>query len=518
MPAKCTIEFDSYPENIFTGDIDLNGTEEILVSGSGFDGLSILFRSNGGIGEKKIITGTSFSEAIFIDLNQDGYPDVLAFNILENSLQFFINNTKGVFRLVRSMQYSEKINLLQSLDLNKNGIQDIIYAVGNRIEILLGDAQGSYKNKYSIKMDDRPSVIQFADFNGDKLFDIAVSLSNDMLYILFGKNGAEFHEQIPYLRNSSLAAITSSKFKAKDNIACILEPGELVIINSEKELGREKKLTLGIQAGVVKQFDYLNDGIPDISFIDEYDNSLKILLNNKAGIPSRLYNFPLADDHKEILVDEFFSFSKFFYCYTKGAPLLEVFRYNFDKNSLNRKQLYAPGEILDVAFQRIDSAFVNIFVAYNKNSKLYLGKFENRDLSITFREFPFIDRNVSSAELFIEDEPVVYYWKSEGDSLQFKSARIKSGPNVYQTYFEIFKSKEIITNLYGADNYSNEYPTVVSLVQNETENYLLVIAADKFSLSNKFFRTLEGDRTEFGRGFLGETSIKGIINFTVNSE
>ena len=124
---KSKIEFDSYPENIFTGDIDLDGTEEIIVSGSGFDGLSILFRSNGGIGEKKITTGTSFSEAIFVDLNDDGYPDVLAFNILENSLQFFINNTNGIFRLSRSIQYSEKINLLQSLDLNKNGFQDIIY-------------------------------------------------------------------------------------------------------------------------------------------------------------------------------------------------------------------------------------------------------------------------------------------------------------------------------------------------------------------------------------------------------
>ena len=513
---KGEIEFDSYPENISTGDIDLNGNEEILVSGSGFDGLSILFRSDGGIGEKKIITGTSFSEAILVDLNQDSYPDILAFNILENSLQVFINNTKGVFRLARSMQYSEKINLLQSTDLNKNGIQDIIYAVGNRIEILLGDAQGSYKNKYSIKMDDRPSVIHFADFNGDKLFDIAVSLSNDMLYILFGKNGAEFHEKIPYLKNSSLAAFTSSKFKMKDNIACIFDTGKLVVIGSEKELGREMKLTLGIQAGVVKQFDYLNDGIPDISFIDEYDNSLKILLNNKLGIPTLLYNLPLADVHQEVVVDEFFSFRKIFYCFTKGTPLLEVFRYNFDTNSLNRKQLYAPGEILDVALQRIDSTFVNIFLVYNKQSKLYLGKFENRDLSVTFREYPFIDRNVSSAQLFIEDEPVIYYWRSEDDTLQFKSVHIKSGPNEYRTLHELFKSKETRVNLFGADDYQNEYPLVVSIVQNENEEKLFVVVGDKISVSNQQFTSADDNKAYFGRGLFGEISIKGITNFTVN--
>lgn len=515
--GKTKIEFDSYPENIFTADVDLNGMDEILVSGSGFDGLSILFRADGGVGESKIVTGTSFSDAIFIDLNDDGYNDVLAFNILENSLQFFINNTSGIFRLSRSIQYSEKISLLQNQDLNLDGFQDIVYFVGNRIEILSGDAQALFKKKSSIQMDVKPTAIHFGDFNEDKLIDIAFSIAKNKLSVIFGKNRAEFHERITYFENPLLSASTKFKFGKAINIACILESGELVVIKSEKVLGTDMNIATAIQAGAVKKFNYANDDIPDISFIDEYDKSLKLLLNNREGIPLSLYSIPVADDHKEILVDEFFKTRKIFYCYSRGLPLLEVFRYDFSTGKHNRKQLYAPGDILDVAFQRIDSAFVNIFVAYNKNSKLYLGKFENRELSITFREFPFIDRNVSSAELFIKDEPVVYYWKSERDSLQFKSARIKSGPNVYQTYFEILKSKEIKTNLYGADNYSNEYPTVVSLVQNETENYLLVIAADKFSLSNKLFRTSEEDKTEFGRGFLGETSIKGIINFTVNS-
>lgn len=515
--GKSKIEFDSYPENICIGDVDLNGMDEILVSGSGFDGLSILFRADGGIGESKVVTGTSFSEAIFIDINDDGYPDVLAFNILENSFQFFINNTKGVFRLSRSIQYSEKISLLQNQDLNKDGFQDIVYSIGNRIEILSGDAQALYNKKSSIQLGEKPAAIHLGDFNGDKFIDMAFSISKNKLSILFGKNRAEFHESITYLENPFLSASTKFNSRMANNIACIIESGELIVIKSEKELGTDLKIATAIQAGAVKKFNYANDDIPDISFIDEYDNSLKLLLNNREGIPSRLFWIPVADDHKEILIDEFFKSIKIFYCYSRGLPLLEVFRYNFDTGKLNRKQLYAPGEILDVAFQRIDSTFVNIFLVYTKQSKLYLGKFENRDLSITFREFPFIDRNVSAAELFIEDEPVVYYWKSEGDSYQFKSAQIKSGPNVYQTYFEIMKSKEIKTNLYGADNYSNEYPTVVSLVQNETENYLLVIAADKLSLSNKLFRTSDGDKAEFGRGFLGETSIKGIINFTVNS-
>jgi len=196
---------------------------------------------------------------------------------------------------------------------------------------------------------------------------------------------------------------------------------------------------------------------------------------------------------------------------------LEIFRYNFDQKRLNRKQLYAPGEILDVALQRIDSTFVNIFLVYNKHSKLYLGKFENRDLSVTFREYPFIDRNVISAQLFIEDEPVVYYWRSENDILQFKSAQIKSGPNDYSTFFEISKTNNTEVKLFGADNYINEYPTVVSILQSETEKHLLVMVGDKFSISDQLFRAVDENNIEFSRGFFGETSIKGIINFTLYS-
>ncbi len=514
--SRGEISFDSYPENIFTSDIDLNGTEEILVYGSGFDGLSILYISESGIGERKIITGTSFSEAIFVDLNNDDYPDVLAFDILDNSLRFFINNTGGTFRFSRSIRYSDKLNLLQSLDLNNDGFQEIVYAIDSRIEILSGDARGIYENKTTIKLDSKPSAVQFGDFNNDKIIDLSVSVFKDDLTIFFGKSGTGYFERIRYLKNTLL---TFTKFRRgeTDNIAAIIEPGKLIVISPEKILFSENKIVLAIKAGAVKKFDFLGDGIPDISFVDEDDNSLKLILNNSSGIPSTLHSIPLAEDHKKILVDEFFKFRKIFYCYSTGTPLLEVFRYNFNTGKLNRKQLYAPGEILDVAFQRIDSSFVNIFVLYNKQSKMYLGKFENRDLSITFREYPFVDRNISSAELFIDDEPVIYYWKTVEDTLQFKKAEIKSGPNVYELLFEIPESRVIKNFFYAADTYNNEYPSGVSVVETRNEIHLLVISGDKFSSSIQTKTSKEEINKELGRAYFGETSIKGIINFTVNS-
>src|SRR4030066_18023 len=97
---------------------------------------------------------------------------------------------------------------------------------------------------------------------------------------------------------------------------------------------------------------------------------------------------------------------------------------------------------------------------------------------------------------------------------KFWMLRYNELPDDFKTYFEILKSEGIRTNLYGADNYNNEYPIIVGIVQNEIENHLIVLAGDKFSTSNQVITAVDEKKKEFGRGFFGETSIKGIINFT----
>ncbi|MBK9098205.1 MAG: VCBS repeat-containing protein [bacterium] len=401
--------------------------------------------------------------------------------------------------------------------MNLDGIPDIIYTINNRIEIVFGDYRSEFKNKISLKIEGEPASVQIGDFNSDKVPDIAYLILNNSLNIIFGKDGQQFYESVPYLKNASIISFTRSRFASAFELACLTSSGELTLLSSRIFNPSDIKISLGVSAGAVTKFDYDNDGNDDIAFVDENDRSLKLLVNNNSGIPSKYYSIPLAEAHTEIKVDEFFKFRKIFYCYSEDAPLLEVFRYNFNTDKISRKQLYAPGEILDVYFQRIDSSFVNIFVLYNKKSKMYLGKFENKDVSITFKEYPVIDRNVTEAELFVMDEPVIYYWKSENNTFEFKTVRIKTGPNVEKTNLRVSNSIDTKVNLYGADQFDNEYPFVASLVQSEMENYLVVVSADKISISKKINESIGNEKPEFGKAFFGETSIKGINNFTVNS-
>jgi hypothetical protein len=509
------IDFDSYPEKILTGDVDLDGNEEILVSGSGFDGLSIIFPSKIGTGENKIITGTSFSEAVFIDFSDDGYPDIIAFNILENSLQFFVNNTKGIFRQTRSIKYADKISNLKTADFNNDGLNDLIYSSGKSMEIIYGDYQVMFSNKKSLTLDDKVSGIVLGDFNGDKYLDIAFTLVKGTLNIHFAMNDSTFYESVTYLNNIPSGIFAKFGSGGKDNIVAFIQSGEISVITTVREISKDLKIVPAIQAGTIKKFDYGKDNILDICFIDEYDNYLKVFLSNKSGVPSLFYYLPVAEKHKEVLVGDFFSEFKTFYCYSEHTPLLEVFTYNFKMNNVDRKQLYAPGEILDLNLQRVDSSLVNIFVAYNKRSKLYLGKFENRDLSITFKEFPVVDRNVTSAKIRLGDEPEIFYWKNDRDTLYFNKADVKPGPNNLKSYFKIPDSEALNINLYGSNIYSNDYPTIVSFVQNDEVNYMLLFSGERFSKSSQFFSEKVETNTQFGSGFFGQIETKGINYFTV---
>jgi hypothetical protein len=171
---KSKITFDSYPENISLGDINNDKVIEILVSGIGFDGLSILILKDGRLAEKKIINGESFGQAEFADLSNDGYLDVTAFNVINNSNQFFYNDTKSKFRLVRESRADKKIEFLNVFDFNNDKLHDLSFNYGASLNVVYGDFQSSYDIKKSIQLKNKPYALQIGNYNNDGFNDICL--------------------------------------------------------------------------------------------------------------------------------------------------------------------------------------------------------------------------------------------------------------------------------------------------------------------------------------------------------
>jgi hypothetical protein len=471
---KSKITFDSYPENISLGDINNDRIFEVLVSGIGFDGLSILMRREGRLAENKIISGESFNQAVFADLSNDGYADVTAFNIINNSTQFFYNDTNVKFKLVRNTKTTKKIELLNSCDINNDDLHDLIFNYGTDLDVIYGDFQSTYEKKKSLQLKNKPYALQLSDFNSDSLTDIAyINLETGNINVLFAKSGSEFYDEITYTKLPSVSCISNFNQKKHNNLIILSKDGFVTTISSYKNDLNFNEVIPAINAGTLQKFDLNIDGISDICFIDKSDNTFRILTRNSNGIFSDLYLQQLAESHQSIVVDDFFKASKTFYCYSKENQLVEFLKINFKTNKVKHKHLYSPGKIKDLTIQRVDSSLVNIYLLYVKGNKLFLGKFEHRDFSITFREYPFIDRDVICAELFLDKEIRAFYWKEKSDSLFFNEVVVKTGPNSYYGILGFSKGDSIKISLTASNQLYGGKPWIVSLIRNDNKNLLV---------------------------------------------
>ena len=497
------LEFDSYPENISDADINNDGVNEYLLSGSGFDGISAIFRDSDRFGEKKIISGISYGRAQFLDLSNDDSPDFIAYNLVNRSLEFFYNDSEGNFDLVRSIETGEIFSNILTPDINTDGYDDIIYAEQSGLKIIYGDAESKYSTRTFIRTGYLPQLIVTGDFNNDEISDIAyIDKMQGVLSVLFGMGEDKFYNEIFYTKKSGLSDLKVFNVNSNHGLALLSKDGSFYIFSDFNHSGFNSDINLApaISPVTIKTFNKGNDEIKDLCFIEQESNSLMLLINDLYSIPVIFYSIPLSDSYSEIKTDESFENEKTFYCYSKGSNLIELVRINFDNNLIQRKQLYSPGPLEDLRIQRADSNLVEVYIVYNKINKLYLGKFEHRDLSITFKEYPAIDLYSVKAELLLADEPIIYYWKEISDTLHFLKAEIKTRPYHYFEFTSFPKSAvEKIFTVAGLS--SNHNPFLFSILASRDNNTAIVADGSGFNIllpfSGEFNFKVENERQLF---------------------
>ena len=493
-----TIGFDSYPENLDVADVDMKGTYEFLVSGSGFDGISVIYQEGDSFSEYKVTSGEGFNFAGFTDINDDDFPDIVAQNLWENKLQFFMNDGTGRFKLTKSINLKKQVYCLKFIDLNNDGFGDIVFSDDISITILFGDFAGSYKKKFIIQTEYTPDEFLLSDFNNDGLTDISyLNKSQGLIVLLFAKKNSEFTEVV-YSRLENLNDTAIIKKNGKKGIAGINNSGTLVTISNleVKDYSGNFNFVPSIDPFSLSSFSNSKTRYNNYCFIDEFDSQLKLFINNDQGIPVNYYFIPLAEKHDKIIVDENLQDVKYFYCYSTGGRLFEIVRVDFQKKTIDRKPMYSPGDIRDIFIDRKNKDLAYIYIAYLKTSGGFLGRFEYRTLSITFKEFPVYDRNVIDTRITSVDNPVLYYWKKDPDSLLLMRVEISPGPNNYkkltgfpaskETYLKTFITQKVGTidaNSFSYFDYDKENRIIIS--DGGRKNFSFITDELKSKVKNK---------------------------------
>lgn len=507
------ISFNSFPENVDVSDVDEDGIMDYLVSGSGFQGLSLIKFKDDKLKELKIKSNSSYGEAVFGDISNDGFPDIVAFNLFTNSLDIFFNDEFGNFELIRSIKIKDNVENLRVISLN-NEYNDIVYFSDGVIKIIAGDFESAYDEISEVTTSEQPDKFVFVDLNNDRLKDVAyINTQLGTLSILFAKNEKQFYPEIVYLKNNGLKDLKAIRKNYNNGLAVLSSKGEVFRITRISSLSAETKIIPAIQPAAIISFDYGNDGIEDICYLDKSNNTLNFLLNNYAGVPTYFSSIPVFADHTEIIVDETEQFKKGFYCYSPGKKLLEIIDYDFTTNKYDSDQLYAQGALGDLAINRIDD-LVHVYAAFEKDGVFRIGEYEHHYFRYNYREYSLLETGVIKAKLLITDSPELYFWKNEDDSLYFVKAKTNSKFTEYLNIGGL--RKEISNSFRSIKEYltGDEKPTIYTLFETGSNLYSSVSTDSSFMFAYQPIDSLHSNEssaalTDFNYSFTKKD--KGIV-------
>jgi hypothetical protein len=485
---KSIIKFDSYPENIASAIIDDEKTERFLVSGSAFNGLSIITLDKAGLRDRKIAKNISYTNALFVDINNDGYPDIVAYNLIESTLDFFENDTQGNFRKTRSIKIKDKINSLQSFDFNLDGYQDLIYSDGNTISIILGDSVASYENTITVATSYYPDKIILSDFNRDGQIDIAyLNKFNSTLSIIYNKTGSDFYPEILYLKKEELDDIIPYYSRFINGIAMISQKGYLYIESSLLSMAGDFDISLGAEPTAVSSFDLENNGIVDLCFIDKFTNTLELVARNNSGIPSVLYLTKLFKNQSRLIVDNADPKKKIFYCFTPGNNLIEVIAFNFLNATAERYSLYTSGKIKDLKlYQKHNTA--KIYAVSIKNGNLILSTFVKNPLGFNISENVGIADSVFAANIATVSQPQIFYWQKINGLQSWHRVSLSDNFKASVEYFKFSSKDTTLVCSFAGDLLNKDEAISISFFETLKNNFALISGGNSpVSVVNKDF-------------------------------
>lgn len=486
------LRFDTYPENVSIADINGNRKNEYMVSGGSFEGISIISLKDGKLVEEKIITGTSFGYAHFVDLNNNGSKDIAAYNLFSGMIHFLFNNGEGVFREARRIPFYSTITQFRIFDVNSDSNFDLVISSENSIRIFYGDFRAAFDSSFTINTAYPVDDFVIGDFNLDGNSDISyISKNSGVIATIFGKSDGTFHQELFHLQRDGIQSIQLYSGRSVNGFVYLTNKGELGMISRLSSIENDFDLAVTLNPAALNYSDNTKNKIAYLVFIDGQRNSLNLITRNNQGIPLQFYSTSLFGNHQHIIAEDSDVNIKSFYCYSAGAKLIEIKSFDLLNNSVKREQIYVPGNLVDLKVVKIKDKRVSVYAVYKKDNKTFIGEFIRQDSGYNLTEH-FLADDVLDTKLIGSNTNAVYIWKKENNQLTLSKVEFISGKATVTKRQSVSESRaEIVSVLYQKVFGSNYI--LVSFIQGGEGNYISIVTPQSEEL-NSFARQVSGFR------------------------
>ncbi len=467
------IKFNSYPENISVADFDGDGNPEYLLSGNSFDGLSIIRHKANKLEEQKILQGQLYINAQFIDFNNDGFKDIAALNSIDNTLHFLFNGGHSDFKELRKIDINENVLSLRIFDLNYDSYPDIIVGTSSSIKIFFGDATVSYQKIITVNTASSVNDFVIGDFNRDGFFDFNyLDISDGKVSTIFAKDFYLYSEELIHIKKNGIVSLIPFFSKFVYGSAFINDGGEVSILSKVTSLSDNQSLAIGVSPKEISSFDLLDNGINDLMFIDDYDQSLKFIIRDAAGLPEKLFTANLNENHNKIIAFNNSKTVKTFFCFSVKRRIIESIEINFENFSVRHDYLYAEGPIEDLVVDRDEFGNAEFFILYSDKGSLNFEIFSKAAQRYMIKTSKRISFNWFSPSILSIKDKLVGYWSTDNENISYNLADIKTTDYVINKIFEINRRDFSIVS--GSNSVNNiQDLSLYSLVSSKDGMYLL---------------------------------------------
>jgi hypothetical protein len=431
-----TLQFESYPSNLCIADIDNDGQKEALIFGNNFNGFSIISQNQFKLSQKKYFPNRIFSDAIFVDLDYDSFPEIVAIDELRKNLVFFSFDQTGKIREERELEIDHSSQNLVAADMDDDGFEDLLFSTTKGIQILKGDSVSSFTKRELIKLNSEPAEFLIADFNGDSQLDICyLSIAEGKISISFNQNKTLFNDPIELYQNDNLVDIKYFSNENKKILILLSKTGDLYTINNfDGELDN-----FNIPLTSSKNLFYFGEvqgQNQQVNFVfNKSSQQLRILKSVDSFFYDKIIEYNLIESYDNVKIFTFSNELLGFYFWNDTCNFIDQITYNENIGVFNTERIFAERPIKNFSSKIRDSKTLFHIISV-ENDSLYLTIQSSLESENNYLAEYLIDTNVIEAQILSETGDSIYYWTVTDSSLHLKQAYLNNSNIIYKEFFQ----------------------------------------------------------------------------------
>ncbi len=190
---RLEFEVGNYPHGLAIGELNGDGTPDIVTANYAGNSVSVLLGVGGGFfGLRHDFAAGDRPQSVAIgDVNGDGHQDLAVANCNSTNVSILPGNGDGTFPSKHDWEAGANPFCVVMSDLDGDGDRDLAVACkgNNSVAILLGMGDGTFASHVDYETGLEPQSIACADLNGDGIPDLATANWNSKSASVFIGNG-----------------------------------------------------------------------------------------------------------------------------------------------------------------------------------------------------------------------------------------------------------------------------------------------------------------------------------------